>query len=105
MKKGTIAVLVSVWLSVAGTGIGLAALITTGTGRLDTRISELDARLSGQISELAKGQAELRERMIRVETILEEGLAVAEVKAPNGENPASSLRPAMREREASESLQ
>lgn len=73
MKKGTIAVIVSVWVSVAGTGIGLAALINVSTGRLDTRISDL-----------AKGQAELRERMTRVETILEEVLAVAAVQKPPG---------------------
>ena len=69
MKKGALAILVSVWISVAGTGIGLAALINASTGRLDTRISEVDVRLSGQIAELAKGQAELRERMTRVEII------------------------------------
>ena len=84
MKKGALAILVSVWISVAGTGIGLAALINASTGRLDTRISEVDARLSGQIAELAKGQAELRERMTRVETILGEVRALAVVQEPQG---------------------
>ena len=69
MSKGAIAVLVSVWVSVAGTGIGLAALISVSTGRLDTQISQADARLSGQIAELAKGQTDLRERMAKVEAI------------------------------------
>ena len=69
MRKGAIAVLVSVWVSVAGTGIGLAALISASTGRLDTQISQVDARLSGQIAELAKGQTGLRERMAKVEAI------------------------------------
>lgn len=71
MKKGAIVVLVSVWVSVAGTGIGLAALINVSTGRLDTRISEL-----------AKGQADLRERITRLETIPEQ---IAELYAQNAE--------------------
>ena len=83
MKKGAIAVLVSVWVSVAGTGIGLAALINVSTGRLDSRISELDTRLSSRISDLAEGQAELRERMTRVETILGEVRTLAAVQAPD----------------------
>ena len=72
MKKGAVAVLVSVWVSVAGTGIGLAALINVSTGRLDSRISEL-----------AEGQAELRERITRVETILGEVRTLAAVQAPD----------------------
>ena len=98
MKKGTVAIIVSVWVSVVGTGVGLAALINTSTGRLDARISEVDARLLGQISDvdarlsgqildLAKGQAELRERMTRVETILGEVLALASVQNPQGGAP------------------
>ena len=71
MRKGAIAVLVSVWVSVAGTGIGLAALISASTGRLDTQISQVDARLSGQIAELAKGQTDLRKRMAKVEAKVE----------------------------------
>ena len=93
MKKGTVAIIVSVWVSVLGTGVGLAALVNTSIGRLDTRISEVDARLSeqiseldarllGQISDLAKGQTELRERMTRVETILGEVRALAAVQEP-----------------------
>ena len=103
MKKGTVAVIVSVWVSVLGTGVGLAALVNTSIGRLDTRISEVDDRLSGQISELAKGQTELRERMARVETILGEVRALAAAQEPRsgvsaegstarGDGAAGSLR-------------
>ena len=89
MKNGAIAILVSVWVSVAGVGLGLASLINVSTGRLDVRISNLDTRLSSRISELAEGQAELRERMTRVETILGEVRTLAALQAPDGRVPAN----------------
>ena len=84
MSKGAVALLVSVWFTVAGTGIGLAALINTTTARLDDRITKL-----------AEGQVEFRERITRVETVLGEVRTLA--AAGSGLDPAfmgnTALRP------------
>ena len=87
MSKGTIAILVSVWFTVAGTGIALAALINASTARLDDRITRLDDR----ITELAEDQAEIRERLTRVETILGDVRMLAAVRSPgSGPGPPAS---------------
>ena len=102
MSKGTIAILVSVWFTVAGTGIALAALIDAGTARLDDRITRLDdriTRLDGRITELAEDQAEIRERLTRVETILGDVRTLAAVQ-----NAGSGIGPAAPESEAPRSL-
>ena len=109
MSKGTIAILVSVWFTVAGNGIALAALIDAGTARLDDRITRLDARitrlddritrLDGRITELAEDQAEIRERLTRVETILGDVRTLAAVR-----NAGSGIGPAAPESEAPRSL-
>lgn len=80
MSKGTIAVPVSVWFTVAGTGIGLAALTNSATARLDARITRIDDR----IVSLAEGRAELRERkrITRIETVLGEVRTLAAVEGP-----------------------
>lgn len=70
MSKGMVAILVSVWFTVAGAGIGLASLINTTMARLDDRITRLDdriTRLDGRITKLAEGQAELRERITQLD--------------------------------------
>ena len=87
MSKGTIAILVSVWFTVAGTGIALAALINASTARLDDRITRLD----GRITELAEDQAEIRERLARVETILGDVRMLAAVRSTgSGPGPPAS---------------
>lgn len=91
MSKGTIAILVSVWFTVAGTGIALAALINAGTARLDDRITRLDGRitrLDGRITELAEDQAEIRKRLARVETILGDVRMLAALRS-TGSGPCS----------------
>ena len=102
MSKGTIAILVSVWFTVAGTGIALAALINASTERLDDRITRLDGRitrLDDRITDLAEDQAEIRERLTRVETILGDVRMLAAVRSTG-----SGLGPAAPESEAPRSL-
>ena len=96
MSKGTIAILVSVWFTVAGTGIALAALINASTARLDDRITRLDDR----ITELAEDQAEIRERLTRVETILGDVRMLAALRSTGSGPPG----PAASESEGPRSL-
>ena len=96
MSKGTVAILVSVWFTVAGTGIALAALINAGTARLDDRITRLDDR----ITELAENQAEIRERLTRVETILGDVRMLAALRSTGSGRPG----PAASESEGPRSL-
>ena len=103
MSKGTIAILVSVWFTVAGTGIALAALINASTARLDDRITRLDdriTRLDGRITELAEDQAEIRERLTRVETILGDVRMLAALRSTGSGPPG----PAASESEGPRSL-
>ena len=103
MSKGTIAILVSVWFTVAGTGIALAALINASTARLDDRITRLDGRitrLDDRITELAEDQAEIRERLTRVETILGDVRMLAALRSTGSGPPG----PAASESEGPRSL-
>ena len=103
MSKGTIAILVSVWFTVAGTGIALAALINASTARLDDRITRLDdriTRLDDRITELAEDQAEIRERLTRVETILGDVRMLAALRSTGSGPPG----PAASESEGPRSL-
>ena len=57
--------------SVAAIGIGLAVLIVRSAARLDRRIDRLEDTLGRCIDGVEKGQAELRERMAKLESLLE----------------------------------
>ena len=71
MLAGMAAEVVSVMGSVVAVGIGLAVLIVRATGRLDRRIDRLEDTLGGRIDSVERGQAELRERMAKLEGLLE----------------------------------
>ena len=69
---------VSTIVSVLAVGIGLAVLIVRATSRLDRRIDRTNDRidslgtdLGGRIERVEQGQAELRERMAKLEGLLE----------------------------------
>lgn len=55
----------------AAVGIGLAVLIVRSGARLDRRIDRLEDTLGRRIDGVEKGQAELRERMAKLEGLLE----------------------------------
>ena len=57
--------------TVAAVGIGLAVLIVWTTARLDRRIDRVEGTLGRRIDGVEKGQAELRERMAKLEGLLE----------------------------------
>ena len=57
--------------TVAAVGIGLAVLIVRTTARLDRRIDRVEDTLGRRIDGVEKGQAELRERMAKLEGLLE----------------------------------
>ena len=57
--------------SVAALGIGLAVLIVRSFARLVRRIDRLEDSLGRRIDGVEKGQAELRERMAKLEGLLE----------------------------------
>ncbi len=62
-------------LTILGVGIALGGLIYTGMARLENRlggrVSALESRMDGRISALEAQIGELRERMARLEGLLE----------------------------------
>ena len=57
--------------SVAAVGIGLAVLIVRTTARPGRRIGRVEDTLGRRIDGVEKGQAEIRERMAKLEDLLE----------------------------------
>ena len=57
--------------SVAAVGIGLAVLIVHSTARLERCIDRVEDSLGRRIDGVEKGQVELRERMAKLEGLLE----------------------------------
>ena len=61
----------SVIASVIGVGIALAAVILRAIARLDRRIDRVEDRIGDRLGRVEQGQAELRERMAKLEGLLE----------------------------------
>ena len=57
--------------TIAAVGIGLAVLIVRTTAWLDRRIDRVEHTLGRRIDGVERGQAELRERMAKLEGLLE----------------------------------
>ena len=62
---------VTIVLSIFGTGIVLAVLILRQGARLDSRIDRLENRLNERMDRLEYDHADLRERMARIEGMID----------------------------------
>ena len=78
-----LAVFAAGFLSLAGLTLGVYDRLDTRIDRLDDRIEGLNANLSGEIGKVQAGQAAIRERLVRLETLV--GIADQDIQSGAGD--------------------
>ena len=78
-----LAVFATGFLALAGLTLGVYDRLDTRIDRLDDRIEGLNANLSGEIGKVQAGQAAIRERLVRLETLV--GIADQDIQSGAGD--------------------